>query len=67
LRFALSILGSEVLALEFGASGDRSESLRYDPTSTTACETETAYDNSSVVLCRSEFGFNADRTLPDPL
>jgi hypothetical protein len=62
VRFSLSILGTEVLALWFGADlelGSEPETLRYDPTSTTACQTETAYSPDSVVLCRTEFGFHA--------
>jgi hypothetical protein len=61
LRFAVSILGSEVLAFEFGASGDSSEpeTMRYDPTSTTACQTETVFADQHVVVCESPFGFGA--------
>jgi hypothetical protein len=57
LRFAVSILGSEVLALEFGAVRPDEGSLRYDPSSTTACQTETVFADQNVVLCESPFGF----------
>lgn len=58
LRFSVSILGSEVLAVEFGPSEGSSEALRYDPASTTACQTETAYSEGPVVQCG--FGFGSD-------
>lgn len=59
MRLSLSLLGTEVLAFEFGASEGQSEPLRYDPTSTTACQTETVYADPGVVC--SEFGFRGDR------
>lgn len=43
MRFSLSILGTEVLALHIGADPDQPDTVRYDPTSTTACTTETAH------------------------
>lgn len=63
MRLSLSILGTEVLALSFGADGasEPEDGVRYDPASTTACQTETAFTEQHVVLCRSPFGFRADR------
>lgn len=66
MRFSLSILGTEVVALEFGAdeaSESDSDGVRYDPSSTTACQTETAFSDQQVVLCESSFGFHADPVL----
>lgn len=61
MRFSLSILGTEIVGLHFGAdeaSEPEPETMRYDPTSTTACQTETVYADQNVVVCRSGFGFN---------
>jgi hypothetical protein len=43
VRFSLSILGTEVVAVQFGAEPE--PDVRYDPTSTTACQAETAYQS----------------------
>lgn len=62
LRFSVSILGTEVFALHVGSdAADGPDGVRYDPMSTTACQTETAFADQSVVLCESPFGFRADR------
>lgn len=60
MRIALTILGTEVIALHVGADAtSEPDTMRYDPTSTTALTTETAYSSDSVVLCQSPFGFRA--------
>lgn len=59
MRFSLSFLGTEIVALHFGADEPDEGTLRYDPTSTTACQTETVYADQNVVLCES-FGFHAE-------
>lgn len=59
MRLSISILGTEVMAVHFGTDPkSEPDTMRYDPTSTTACQTETAYSPDSVVLYRSGFGFH---------
>jgi hypothetical protein len=44
MRISLTILGTEVIALQVGADpAPEPDTMRYDPTSTTACSTETSY------------------------
>lgn len=53
-RISLSLLGTEVLAfqLDRGEASEDDDTMRHDPTSTTACSTETAY--------RPSVGFQID-------
>ncbi len=66
MRFSVSFLGAEVFALSLGSEpASEPDSPRYDPTSTTACQTETAYGNSSVVLCEA-FGSHVNKGVSLP-
>lgn len=63
----MSVLGVEVFALHLGSdAAEEPDGVRYDPTSTTACQTETAFADQHVVLCESPFGFRADTGLRLP-
>jgi hypothetical protein len=64
----LSLLGTEIVAVHIGADpASEPDAMRYDPTSTTACQTETAHSHESVVLCQSPFGFHGDTRGPSDL
>lgn len=44
MRIALTILGTEVIALQVGADpAPEQDTMRYDPTGSTTCTTETSY------------------------